>query len=177
MAAIVKALHGLRRECFAGGLLDLEIPLPESVDAKTAGAGAEEKSYSAMARAATVTSTSLSTGRINEAKSTVARRSKLRKVLIWSAILVGLSAIAIIALNRLPSMLRPSAHGSALEIVHLTSDGSVMDAAISPDARLLAYVKVFQGKYSLRVKNLQSGEDWELLPFDRAVVRGMRFRS
>src|SRR5204862_1442688 len=63
----------------------------------------------------------------------------------------------------------------ALEIVHLTTDGRVMDAAISQDGRLLAYVPIQMGKQSLRIRNLETKEDWELLPPDPALCWGMRF--
>jgi serine/threonine protein kinase/Tol biopolymer transport system component len=61
------------------------------------------------------------------------------------------------------------------QITNLTHDGHVMDAAISGDARLLAYVLIESGKQSLWIQNLESGEKRQLLPPDPALCWGLRF--
>ncbi|HKO98906.1 MAG TPA: winged helix-turn-helix domain-containing protein [Pyrinomonadaceae bacterium] len=64
---------------------------------------------------------------------------------------------------------------ASMEIVRLTNFGRVLDVAISPDARLLAYVPIDAGKHSLWIWNLESGEKRELLPPSEALCWGMRF--
>jgi len=71
---------------------------------------------------------------------------------------------------------RRDAFGS-MRIVRLTHAGRVLDVSISPDARLLAYVPIDAGNYSLWTWNLESGEKRELLPPDAALCWGMRFTS
>jgi Tol biopolymer transport system component len=64
---------------------------------------------------------------------------------------------------------------SSMQIIRLTHDGHVLDVGISPDARLLAYVPIEAGKYSLWIWDLDSGEKWELLPSNPALCWGLRF--
>ena len=64
---------------------------------------------------------------------------------------------------------------SSMQIIRLTHNGHVLDVGISPDGRLLAYVPIEAGKYSLWIWNLESGEKWELLPPDPALCWGLRF--
>lgn len=73
--------------------------------------------------------------------------------------------------------LRPAAVSrfSSMEIVRLTHFGRVLDVAISDDAKLLAYVPIDAGLYSLWIWNLESGEKNELLPPAPALCWGMRF--
>jgi Tol biopolymer transport system component/DNA-binding winged helix-turn-helix (wHTH) protein len=77
---------------------------------------------------------------------------------------------------RIVSSARPgSVNFSSMQIIRVTHDGHVLDVGISPDARLLAYVPIEAGKYSLWIWNLESGEKWELLPPDPALCWGLRF--
>ena len=68
---------------------------------------------------------------------------------------------------------RPAPPGA--QIVRLTNNGEVLDAAISPDGRLLAYVLVKSGKQSLWIRNLESGQESQLWPPDSALCWGPRF--
>lgn len=61
------------------------------------------------------------------------------------------------------------------QITYLTNDGRVMDAALSGDGQLMAYVTIESGKQSLWVRNLQSGEEWQLLPPAARLYWGLRF--
>lgn len=61
------------------------------------------------------------------------------------------------------------------QIIQLTNDGKVMDAALSADARFLAYASTDAGKQSLWVQNLQSGEKSQILAPDTALFWGLRF--
>jgi len=53
---------------------------------------------------------------------------------------------------------------AALEITRLTSSGKVIAAAISPDARYIAYVESDQGLQSLWLRQLASGQTLRLIP-------------
>lgn len=64
---------------------------------------------------------------------------------------------------------------TSMRIIRLTHDGHVLDVAISPDARLLAYVPIEAGKYSLWLWNLESGEKRQLFPASPALCWGLRF--
>ena len=62
-----------------------------------------------------------------------------------------------------------------MQIRRLTHDGYIMDVAISPSARLLAYVLIETGKQSLWIQHLESGERWTLSTPDPALCWGLRF--
>jgi Tol biopolymer transport system component len=91
-----------------------------------------------------------------------------------SGLLAVMLALAIYGLVR-----RQAAHmDPPLELprtIHLTKDGRVMDAAISGDGRRLAYVLIESGKQILWVRELESGEELQLLPPGHALRWGMRF--
>ncbi|MCU1266606.1 MAG: DNA-binding protein with winged-HTH domain [Acidobacteria bacterium] len=69
---------------------------------------------------------------------------------------------------------RPEAFGG-MQITRLTHDGLIMDVALSADGRLMAYVQIAAGKQSLRIKDLHSGEKWQLRAPDPALCWGLRF--
>lgn len=62
-----------------------------------------------------------------------------------------------------------------MQITRLTHDGYIMDVAISPSARLLAYVLIENGRQSLWIQHLESGEKWTLSAPDPALCWGLRF--
>lgn len=62
-----------------------------------------------------------------------------------------------------------------MQISRLTHDGYIMDVAISPGARLLAYVLIENGKQSLWIQRLESGEKWTLSAPDPALCWGLKF--
>jgi Tol biopolymer transport system component/DNA-binding winged helix-turn-helix (wHTH) protein len=64
---------------------------------------------------------------------------------------------------------------TAMQIIRLTHDGHVLDVGISPDARLLAYVPIEAGKYSLWIWDLESGKKRQLLAPSSALCWGLRF--
>jgi serine/threonine protein kinase/Tol biopolymer transport system component len=126
------------------------------------------------ATTASVTNTSLSAEAASRRISKQIGWATQRKFLL-SAIVILVFAAAVALVIRQRSASRKAAATGAVEIVHLTNDGRVQDAAISPDGRLLAYVRVASGKQSLRAHDLQSGDDWEVLPPDLIVCWGLRF--
>ncbi len=66
-------------------------------------------------------------------------------------------------------------HFASMQVLRLTHDGRIMDVGISPDARLLAFVPIEAGKHSLWIWDLKSGEKWQLVPPDPALLWGLRF--
>jgi len=64
---------------------------------------------------------------------------------------------------------------SSMHIIRLTHNGHVLDVAISPDARLLAYVPIEAGEYSLWLWDLASDDKRQLLPPSSALCWGLRF--
>ncbi len=64
---------------------------------------------------------------------------------------------------------------TAMEIVRLTHAGRILDVAISPDARLLAYVPIDAGNHSLWLWDLETGEKRQVLAPDPALCWGLRF--
>ena len=73
--------------------------------------------------------------------------------------------------NSLPQ----KARFEVMQITRLTHDGYIMDVAISPDARLLAFVLIENGKQSLWIQQLESGEKWTLSAPDPALCWGLKF--
>jgi DNA-binding winged helix-turn-helix (wHTH) protein len=69
----------------------------------------------------------------------------------------------------------PRARFEAMQITRLTHDGYIMEVAISPDARLLAFVLIENGKQCLWIQQLESGERWTLSAPDPALCWGLRF--
>jgi Tol biopolymer transport system component/DNA-binding winged helix-turn-helix (wHTH) protein len=77
---------------------------------------------------------------------------------------------------RISSSARPGGTNfSSMQIIRLTHDGHVLDVGISPDARVIAYVPIEAGKYSLWIWDLESGEKRQLLPQSSALCWGLRF--
>ena len=108
------------------------------------------------------------------------RQKSLRRRPGANQIVLGFLVTALILLlgyaaYRWPNRERARSAPPATQIVRLTNNGEVLDAAISPDARLLAYVLVESGKQSLRIRNLESGQESQLLPPDLALCWGPRF--
>lgn len=64
---------------------------------------------------------------------------------------------------------------SSMQILRLTHDGHVLDVGISPDGRMLAYVPIETGQYSLWTWDLGSGAKRQLLPPTTALCWGLRF--
>jgi eukaryotic-like serine/threonine-protein kinase len=108
------------------------------------------------------------------------RKATIKLALKWLAFVGagGLLAVALgFAIYSLVGRYGTPREGSAGPplITHLTKDGRIMDAAISIDARLLAYAPIESGKQSLWIRDLESGEEWQLLPPDTVLYWGMRF--
>jgi Tol biopolymer transport system component len=71
----------------------------------------------------------------------------------------------------------PASPFNAMQIVRLTHDGHVMDVALGPYGKLLAYVSIEAGKQTLWIQNLDSNERRQLSEPDPALYWGLRFTS
>lgn len=89
-------------------------------------------------------------------------------------ILIGVVAFVLYAVMNRRTGLQSHTNGPP-QITLLTDDGRVMDATISADARLLAYVSIEAGRQSVWVQDLTSGEKSQILPPDPALCWGLRF--
>lgn len=111
-------------------------------------------------------------GRAGATQAVSVKPTRKWRYFLIAAVIVLLMAGSIFLVRDLRTSRTPRPN---LQITHLTNDGKVMDAAISPDGQLIAYVPIRSGRQSLRVRNLQTNEDWELLPPDPGLIWGMRF--
>ncbi len=62
-----------------------------------------------------------------------------------------------------------------ISIRPLTSSGNVIDAAVSPDGKYLAYVESFEGRMSLWLKQIASGSTIQLVPPAQVGYWGVTF--
>jgi serine/threonine protein kinase/Tol biopolymer transport system component len=173
-ADFLDSLRQLRREIEAGGLLDVHLPLPGDA---VAHRGREQHESTSGGPRSKILATGVSSisPEISGRGGVSTHRS--RWLFFSTALIAAAAAVIVLVLvrSRLASW-QIGAHSPVkLEVVHLTTDGRVKDAAVSPDGRLLAYVPFVSGKQSLRIKDLSSGEDWQILPPDLLVYWGMRF--
>jgi serine/threonine protein kinase/Tol biopolymer transport system component len=79
--------------------------------------------------------------------------------------------------RRVAGPMADSAVGGSLEITRLTSSGKVIAAAISPDARYIAYVESDQGLQSLWLRQLASGQTLRLIVERPVAYWGLTFSS
>jgi DNA-binding winged helix-turn-helix (wHTH) protein/Tol biopolymer transport system component len=74
---------------------------------------------------------------------------------------------------------RPHGTGSLsfenLEVTRLTNNGTVSNVAISPDGRYVAYVPNFDAHGALRLRQVATGSDTQILPPDLGLFVGLTF--
>lgn len=99
------------------------------------------------------------------------------------ALALGAAAIAIVAVAATLWLQRrvqqpPTAveAPATIEITRITSLGKVIAAAISPDAKLLAYVVSDQGEQALWLRQIATSHDLELIPASRVAYWAQTFR-
>ncbi|MBM3819574.1 MAG: hypothetical protein FJW14_11265 [Acidimicrobiia bacterium] len=95
----------------------------------------------------------------------------IRRRWLWVA------AVIVVAAAALTWWAWPAAApaGPALRMDRITGSGDVIDAAISPDGRYVAYVRSAGGVQSLWVRQLQSGSAIELVPSTAVGYWGVAF--
>ncbi|HEX7078159.1 MAG TPA: protein kinase [Candidatus Eisenbacteria bacterium] len=112
------------------------------------------------------------------ASAAVAARSSRRSaVLIGGAVLIAAIAIAVAVWG-----LRRGGNGSnagfqRMQISTLTSVGDVRDAALSPDGRYLAFVTGPFGHRSVKVRQVATGSDVDIVSDRSDEPRGLRFSN
>jgi len=113
---------------------------------------------------------------IHESSSGNLPRAKPSRRRLWLGLAAILTLFAALAAYQILQKRRiGAAPAGAIQIGHLTNDDHALDAALSADGRLMAYVPIESGKYSLRMRNLQSGQEWQLLPASSTLCWGPRF--
>lgn len=90
-------------------------------------------------------------------------------------VLLALMMAAGSALYRWRTLRRPSVNHEAMEIRKLTDTGDIEAAAISPDGRFVIYARRVGEKVGLRMRQLGSGGDAEVLPPDAVYFVGLAF--
>jgi Tol biopolymer transport system component len=174
-AELLDSLRKLRRELEAEGLLNINLPWPK--DSVAHGDRENHESTRGGQYKSKPLATGVSSISPELSGSSGASTRRPRWLLLSAGLLVAAAAVTALVLARSRLPWRQTGDGSRppREVVHLTTDGRVKDAAVSPDGRLLAYAPSIAGKQSLRIKDLSSGEDWQILPPDLVVCWGMRF--
>jgi Tol biopolymer transport system component/tRNA A-37 threonylcarbamoyl transferase component Bud32 len=103
------------------------------------------------------------------------RRAPPTARLTLAATAFGLLAVAGTAFMLTRRWRGPEAGGEALQIRPITAIGKVIEAAISPDAKLTAYVVSDQGQQTLAVREMVSGQTLTLIPPRRSSYWGLAF--
>ena len=88
---------------------------------------------------------------------------------------LGVSVLAIVAVAFPFVRKSEPAAGSSIQISRLTATGKVIQAAISPDGRLTAYVISDQNQQTLAVRDMASGQSLTIVPARRAAYWGLAF--
>jgi Tol biopolymer transport system component len=94
----------------------------------------------------------------------------------WTALAVAVSFAAGLGIGaRVGREAATGAAGETLKITPITSSGNVIEAAISPDGRYVAYVESEQGRQSLWLKQLAGGQTLRLVPDQSVYYWGHTF--
>jgi Tol biopolymer transport system component/predicted Ser/Thr protein kinase len=90
-------------------------------------------------------------------------RRTMRGVLVGGAIAVAVIALALFAWFRPGGSAASRGDAAAFTMSRITTDGAVSEAAISPDGRYVAYVRREGPIYSLRLKQLATGSEVQVV--------------
>jgi eukaryotic-like serine/threonine-protein kinase len=94
----------------------------------------------------------------------------------WAVAGIAILALGIMALAGYRWKMRPSGLNlQDMQITKLTDNGKVGQVAISPDGRYIVYSLVDGEQQSLRVRNVSTKSDVQVLPPDELVFRGVSF--
>jgi serine/threonine protein kinase len=128
-----------------------------------------EKDREQRYQSAAAVRTSLQQVRDPENKRTKFSRAAWVVVLILVALAIG------VYLRRAFSDARSRMSPSSLEVIPLTESGKAFRAAATPDAHYIAYVKREGSNYELRLLQVASGRDVQLLPSSPQPIRSLHF--
>ncbi|HMJ26148.1 MAG TPA: LpqB family beta-propeller domain-containing protein, partial [Pyrinomonadaceae bacterium] len=99
------------------------------------------------------------------AKSKLWVVSALLSLVLISGVII---AVQIRRAGRLPAPL-------PMQTIRPGNFGNVLDATISPDGNMIAFVRRNAGRYSLKIRQLDSNSETQLIPESEALCWGLRF--
>jgi Tol biopolymer transport system component/DNA-binding winged helix-turn-helix (wHTH) protein len=102
------------------------------------------------------------------------RRPRARFAFVASIFVVLGLMLAVAAVYRWSVADGPTNRGSS--VTRLTTNGRTKAAAVSPDGKFAAYIREDEGAQSIRLKNIATGADLEILPpAERAALGNLFF--
>ena len=99
------------------------------------------------------------------------RRTRPARIAL-AAILILLAGAAALAWRRAT---RPTVTPAAITFRRITAKGNLIDVAISPDGRFIAYSQYGSGGEGLWLRQIASGEDLQVVPNLQAEITGCTF--
>ena len=119
----------------------------------------------------TLTTASISGSTISEAPKV----SRPNYVLIGAGLVAVVAVVlAVWALGKKPAAPAPAPF-QTMKMATLTTRGDVREASISPDGRYLAYLTGEAGHSSVRVRQIATGADLEVVPAEDGIFEGLSF--
>jgi Tol biopolymer transport system component/DNA-binding winged helix-turn-helix (wHTH) protein len=110
---------------------------------------------------------------LDKAHLSIIKRHPQNVILSASLLLAGVMGILWLAERR--NVRRVSAPFQMMEMTRLATIGQIRDVTISPDGNYVAYVRGDAGRQCLRVRQVITGQDVELVPPLETRYRGMTF--
>jgi Tol biopolymer transport system component/DNA-binding winged helix-turn-helix (wHTH) protein len=100
-----------------------------------------------------------------------------RRLVILLTVLAALIAIAEWRIWRTRVANQPAKPRAftAMTLTRLSDTGNIRDVTLSPDGKLLAFVSIEAGREGLRIKNLETNEQVQLLEPQQRLCWGLRF--
>ena len=94
----------------------------------------------------------------------------------WAAVVLVLAALAVgLYLRRSSRATGPGVSPPSLEVRQLTESGNAVKAAVTPDGRYVAYVKREGGNYELRLLQVATERDVQLVPGLPLAIKSLHF--
>ncbi len=113
---------------------------------------------------------------LQEMKRGAANKASGRMRTAWAAAVLVLTALAIgLYLRRASHAPHLGSVSSSLQVRQLTESGKSYRAAATPDGSYVAYVKKEAGKYELRLLQVATERDLQLLPGAPQRINGLHF--
>lgn len=108
------------------------------------------------------------------ASSKRAARASRRQV-IAAGLLIFATAAITVAIYAIIRANKPAPPFQKVKITRLTSQGRVLQAAVSPDGKYIAHITADSGKQSLWVRQTVTTSNVEIIPPAEAIYRGITF--
>jgi Tol biopolymer transport system component/DNA-binding winged helix-turn-helix (wHTH) protein len=103
------------------------------------------------------------------------RSGRLFARLLVAVLVVGLSVGAWIAWTRISTKAGNTKASTGMTLTRLSDTGNIRDATISPDGNWLAFVPIQYGREGLQIRNLETGDQHQLLEPQAQLCWGLRF--